>query len=140
MTDDTRQKNKRIFRNTAMLYIRMILVLLISLYTSRVVLEVLGVDDYGVYNVVGGVVALFSFFTSSLANASQRYINVGLGKEDAEMTARVFRQSFSIYLPLSLLVVVAAELVGVWFVETKLNIPPETRGAAFWVFQFAVSR
>ena len=85
--------NKRIAKNTIILYVRMLLLMVVSLYTSRVVLEALGVDDFGIYNVVGGVVGLLGFFTSSLTNASQRYLNLGIGSGNEKLTIKFFKQS-----------------------------------------------
>lgn len=137
-TESTAANNKRIAKNTIALYIRMILLLLISLYTSRVILESLGAEDFGIYNIVGGLVAFIGFFMSSLINASQRYINVGLGKNDEQLTRIYFRQSFTILFLVSLLVIIASETFGIWFVMNKLVIPESRHFAAFWVFQFSL--
>ncbi len=125
-------------RNTFFLYFRMIFVLLVSLYTSRVVLEVLGVVDYGIYNVVGGIVSFMAFFNTSLSNVSQRYINIGLGEKNPEKTSLAFAQSLTLFLLVSLTIVLLAETLGVWFVDTRLTIPPGREYAAFWVLQFSL--
>lgn len=132
------QNNKRIAKNTMMLYIRMFVMLAVGLYTSRVVLEVLGVTDYGIYNIIGGVVVLFSFLNSALTSATQRFLNYNLGKKNADGAHRVFCMSMNAYILLSVLLFVLAETIGLWFVNTQLNIPPERDYAAFWVYQFTI--
>lgn len=128
----------RIFKNTLFLYARMFFVLLISLYTSRIVLSQLGVVDFGIYNVVAGVTSLLLFFTSSLSNASQRFISVSLGIEDIEGARRAFNLSLEIYMVLAAVLVIISESAGLWFVNNKLVIPPSRLIAANWVFQFTV--
>lgn len=130
--------NKRIAKNTLMLYFRMILTMVVSLYTSRVVLATLGVQDYGLYNVVGGVVTAFSFLKSSLASAISRYLNVAMGKEDSKQLNRVFSMALQVQYALSLIIILIAETVGLWFVNTHMNIPEERIVAANWVFQFSL--
>ena len=130
--------NKRIAKNTIILYIRMILLMIISLDTSRVILDVLGVEDYGIFNVIAGVVSMLGFFTSSLSNASQRYINIGLGKNDVGLTRHYFQQCFTLLFIFSLILLIAGETIGLWFVTNKLVIPIERMNAAFWVYQFSL--
>lgn len=130
--------SKRIAKNSLYLYVRMLLVMGVTLYTSRIVLEVLGITDFGIYNVVGGFVAILGFFTSSLSNVTQRYINIGLGKNSPVETEHAFRQSFTLLLCISLLVLVIGETFGLWFVYNKLVIPPDRLAAAVWVFQFSI--
>lgn len=130
--------NQRIARNTAYLYFRMFITMAVSLYTSRVSLQVLGVEDFGIYNVVAGFVGMLAFFTSSLSNASQRYISIGLGKNNIEETKLAFRQSNTILTLFSLAVIVIAESIGLWFVVNKLVIPPERMSAALWVYHSSV--
>ena len=137
MTDNT-SNNKRIAKNTLMLYVRMFILMLVSLYTSRVVLNALGVEDFGINNVVAGFVAILAFFTSSLSNASQRYLSIGLGKEDLSETTVAFKQSFTLMLIFSLAVLVLGETVGLWFVSNKLVIPPNRVSAALWIYQFSL--
>lgn len=128
----------RIARNTLYLYIRMFLVMLVTLYTSRVVLDILGVEDYGVYNVVGGIVAFLGFFTSSLSNVTQRYLNIDLGNNDLGEASRYFSQSLLLYLMLSALLLVAGETLGVWFVRNKLVVPAGRELAVVWTFRFSL--
>lgn len=135
----TSDNNKRIARNTLMLYFRMLFSMAVSLYTSRVVLATLGVDDYGLYNVVGGFVAMFSFFSSAMASATQRFLNFELGRGDTERLGRVFCTSVNIHAAISALVVLLAETVGLWFVCTRLVIPADRYAAAMWVYQASVA-
>lgn len=130
--------NKRIAKNTLMLYIRMALVMAVTLYTSRVILQSLGIVDYGLYNVIGGMTLMFGFFQSSLSNATQRYLNVELGRNDHEGVNRIFSLSQLIYFAMSILVVIIAEIIGLWFIYNKLTIPPDRLDAALWVFHTTV--
>lgn len=128
----------RIAKNTIFLYFRQILIMLVSLYTVRVVLNVLGAEDYGIYNVVAGVVTMFSFLSGAMASASQRYFSFDLGKGDIEHLKFTFSVTLSIYLLLIFIVVILAETVGLWFVNNKLVIPQDRMNAAKWIYQFAV--
>ena len=130
--------NKRIAYNTLLLYMRMLFLVLISLYTSRIVLKVLGVEDFGINNVVGGVITFLGFLTGSLAGASSRFITFALGKNDKENLKRVFGNIVTIHALFSLFVLAVGETVGLWFMMTQLNIPPERETAAFWVYQFSI--
>lgn len=132
------EANKRIAKNTFLLYVRMLFTMAVSLYTSRVVLNVLGVEDYGLYNVVGGFVAMFSFFNGAMAAATQRYLNFELGRGDASRLHQVFCTSVNIHAIISFLVLLLSETVGLWFVYTYLNIPAERFSAALWVYQASV--
>lgn len=134
----TSENNKRIAKNTMFLYARMLLIMGVTLYTSRVVLQVLGVEDFGIYNVVGGIVSILSFFITSLSNVSQRYLNIGLGKQDLLETEHAFRQSFTLMLLLSAIFFLLGETLGLWFVYNKLVIPPNRIVAALWVYQFSL--
>ena len=119
----TSENNKRIAKNTAMLYIRMLLIMAVTLYTSRVVLEVLGVEDFGIYNIVGGVVVLFSFINNAMATATQRFLNFELGRNDIKEVGRVFSMSMTAHISIALLVLLLAETIGLWFLLTQMNIP-----------------
>jgi O-antigen/teichoic acid export membrane protein len=121
-----------------MLYFRQILIMLVSLYTVRVVLETLGAEDYGIYNVVAGVVTMLGFLSGSMASASQRYFSFELGRGDFEQLKKVFSLSLLIYVLITLIVLLLAETIGLWFVNTKLIIPPERMGAARWIYQFSI--
>lgn len=132
------ENTKRIAKNTLMLYVRMLFNMLVSLYTSRVVLNALGVEDYGIYNVVGGFVAMFSLVSGSLSAAVSRFLTFELGKGNIERLKRVFSTSFFIHVALSLIVIVLSETFGVWFLNTRMTIPPERLFAANWVFQASI--
>jgi Membrane protein involved in the export of O-antigen and teichoic acid len=129
------ENSKRLARNTLLLYFRMFLLLLIGLFTSRVVLRTLGVDDYGVYQVVGGVVTVFTFLTNSISAAISRYLTVGLGKGDPAHLRRVFSTGVLIQLGLSLLLVLLVETAGLWWLNHRLVIPAGRLEAARWVLQ-----
>lgn len=138
MSNQTSDNNKRIAKNTMLLYVRMILLLLVSLYTSRIILQTLGVEDYGIYNVVGGVVAMFAFLNGAMAGATQRFLNFSLGKNDKKEVNEIFNTSIIIHLIIALSVIVLAETVGLWFMYNKMVIPANRFEAAFWVFQCSV--
>lgn len=131
-------ENKRIARNTLMLYFRQILILLTSLYTVRIVLQALGAEDYGIYNVVAGTVTMFGFLSSSMATASQRFFSFEMGQGNAEKLQRIFSLMFIIYVILAIFIFAAAETVGLWFLKNKLVIPEERLKAAFWIYQFTI--
>lgn len=130
MSNTHSSNNKRIAKNTLMLYFRTIITMVVSLYTSRVVLEALGVEDYGIYNVVGGLVAMFSILSRSLTGAISRFITFELGRGDADRLKSVFSTSLNVQLIISILVVIAVEIVGLWFLNNELNIPPDRLDAA----------
>ena len=134
----TESNSTRIAKNTFFLYLRSFFVLLISLYTSRVVLKVLGVEDYGIYNVVGGVIGMLSFLNSSMAATYQRYFNYEMGKKNYEGVSNLFKSSLSVQLIYALIIVVIAETIGLWFLDNKLIISPERIIAARWVYQISV--
>lgn len=129
------ENTKRIAKNTLMLYVRMLFGMLVSLYTSRVVLQALGVEDYGIYNVVGGFVAMFSMVSSSLSSSVSRFLTFELGKGNMDALKRIFSTSLNIHVVLSVIIVLLAETVGVWFLNTHMTIPSERLYAANWVFQ-----
>ena len=108
-------KNKRIVKNTLYLYIRSFLLLGISLYTSRLVISILGIVDYGIYNVVGGVVTMFTLLSNSMSSASQRYITYALGDDNQEHTHRVFQKCVNLHNVIAILMVILLEAVGVWY-------------------------
>ena len=111
----------------------------VSLYTSRVVLQALGVSDYGIYNVVGGFVTMFSVISASLSAAISRFLTVELGRGDKDKLSKIFSSSVSIQIALSILIVVLAESVGLWYLNSKMNIPEERMVAANWVFQLSLA-
>lgn len=136
--DSHAENTKRIAKNTLMLYVRMLFSMLVSLYTSRVVLNTLGVEDYGIYNVVGGFVAMFSLISNSLSASVSRFITFELGRGDMERLKETFSTSLLIHLVLAGIVFVLAETVGIWFLNTQMTIPAERLYAANWVFQASV--
>lgn len=133
-----KSNTKQIAKNTLMLYFRQILIMLVSLYTVRIVLNVLGAEDYGIYNVVAGVVTMFNFLGHSMASASQRYFSYDLGKGNNEHLKITFSVTFQIYLLLAIIIVLVAETLGLWFVNNKLVIPDGRMIAANWIFQAAI--
>jgi len=135
---DNSSANKRIAKNSIFLTIRMVIVLLISLYTTRVVLKVLGVEDYGVYNVVCGFVSMFTFLNVSMSNGIQRFFNFELGKNGEEGANRVFVTSLIIQALLAILIIVLVESFGLWYLHNKMVIPEDRMLAAEYIFQFSV--
>lgn len=130
--------HKHIVKNTAFLYIRMLLILVVTLYTSRIILEVLGEDDYGIFNLVGGVVVLFTFLGSAMTIATQRYLCSFIGQDDKVSLQKLFSSSLIAHFILILILVVIAETLGLWFVKNKLVIPPERYSASIWVYQISI--
>lgn len=112
--------------------------MLIGLYTSRVILAVLGVDNFGIYNVVGGTIAMFSMFTSSMSSAISRFITFGLGKNSLDNLKSIFTTSITIQLIIGIVIVIIAEIVGIWMINTTLNIPSDKIYASHWVLQFCI--
>jgi len=141
MTDDistSSENNKRIAKNTLFLYFRMLFTMAVGLYTSRIVLSVLGADDLGTYGVVGGVIAMFSFLNSALAGGTQRFLTFELGKKDFVKLKNTFVASLNIHILLAVVIFILAETIGLWFVMHKINIPPGRENAAMWVYQFSI--
>lgn len=130
--------NRRIAKNTMYLYIRMLITMVVGLFTSRIVLNTLGVEDYGINNVVGGVVAMFSLISASISAAISRFLTYELGRGDMERLKKVFSTSVTIQLVLSLIIIVVAEIAGIWFLNTKLSIAPDRLDAAHWVFHCSI--
>lgn len=130
--------NKRIARNTILLYIRTILVMSITLYTSRIILQVLGVEDYGTYNVVGGIVTMFSLISGSLSNSIMRFVTYELGHGDKYKLKKIFSTGVNIQIGISFVVILLAETLGLWFLNYKMNIPADRMYAANWVFHCSV--
>ena len=135
---DNSSNNRRIAKNTLALFFRTALVTLVSLYLARALLDVLGKEDYGIYNLVGSIVVTFSFLNSTLQSAFQRFMNFALGKNDTAQFRKIFSMSFLILAILVLIVILLSETVGLWFLNNKLNIPPDRMFAARWAFQFTV--
>jgi len=131
--------HKRILRNTGMLYIRMLLVMAVTLYTSRVVLAVMGVEDFGIYHVVAGLVALLGFMQGAMTSATQRYFAFDIGKTDGKNLNHIFNTSLLIHVLLALVIALVAETAGYWFVATQLSIPEVRMTAALWAYHLAIA-
>ena len=136
--ETTSEKNKRIAKNTLLLYFRMLIVMAVSLYTSRLVLQALGVVDYGIYSVVGGIVSLCSVFSASISSAISRFLTIELGRENNVRLRQVFSASTTILLILCVAIVIIAEPIGLWFVSHKMVIPAERLTAAYWIFHLSL--
>lgn len=130
--------NKRIAKNTIMLYIRMLISMLVGMYTSRVVLQTLGVEDYGVFGVVGGVVSMMGFLNSSMSGATSRFITFELGRGDLQRVRDTFSSAVIIHVGIALFVIFFAETIGLWFLCNKLVIPEGRMVAAHWVYQCSI--
>ena len=138
MSNQTSDNNKRIAKNTLLLYVRMLFTMVVSLFTSRVILNTLGVEDYGINNVVGGIVTMFTVLSGSLSSSISRFITFELGKGNLQRLKTVFSTSVNIQLGMSVLIIVIAEAAGICFLNTKMNIPHVRIVAANWVFQCAI--
>lgn len=138
MSNQTSDNNKRIAKNTLLLYVRMLFTMAVSLFTSRVILNTLGVEDYGINNVVGGIVTMFSVLSGSLSSSISRFITFELGKRNIERLKTIFSTGVNIQLGMSVLIIIIAEAVGIWFLNAKMNIPADRMVAANWVFQCAI--
>lgn len=134
----SQSSNKTIAKNTLFLFFRTLLIMGISLYTSRVVLEELGVEDYGIYNVVGGIVAMLAFLNSAMVQASQRYLSFAQGTNNLENQKKVFSTSILIHATIAILVVVLLETIGLWYVNTKVVLPAERLYAANIIYQLSI--
>lgn len=138
MSETTTSSNKRIARNTIMLYIRMLLSIVVSLYTSRVVLTVLGVEDYGIYGVVGGVVSMFTFLNASMSGATSRFLTYEMGTGNMEKLKDTFSSALLVHIIIALLIFILAETVGLWFLIHKLVVPEDRMFAAHIVYQLSI--
>lgn len=132
------QINKRIAKNSIFLYIRMFVTMAIGLYASRIILQVLGASDYGLYNVVGGVLTLFSMFSAALTVGTQRFLSYAIGDNDIPRLKRTFSITLGLHIKLAAIILLLAETIGLWFLYTYLNIPEGRLTAAVWVYQFSV--
>lgn len=131
-------KSKLLIKNTIYLYIRMILVLLVTLYTSRVILQVLGIDDFGIYNVVGSVVVFFSFLQNALHNASYRYLAYEIGTGNVPQLNKTYSMAINCHVILAVFLFIVMEIAGMWYIDNYLNVPAGRLTAAKWVFQFSL--
>lgn len=130
--------SKRIAKNTLLLYFRMILIMVVSLYTSRIILNELGVEDFGIYNLVAGVVILFSFLSNAMITATQRYLSIAIGKKDEKYIQAVFSTSLLSHFFLIFFIFLAAETIGLWLINAKLEIPADRMSATNFVYQLAI--
>lgn len=130
--------SKRIAKNTLLLYFRMILIMVVSLYTSRIILNELGVEDFGIYNLVAGVVILFSFLSNAMITATQRYLSIAIGKKDEKYIQAVFSTSLLSHFFLFFFIFLAAETIGLWLINAKLEIPADRMSATNFVYQLAI--
>lgn len=135
---DVSANNKRIAKNTFWLYLRMLISMAVSLYTSRVILQTLGVEDYGIYNIVGGVVAMFSFINATMSGATSRFLTYEIGKGDQRNLNSTFSASFWIHVIIGIIVIVLSETIGLWFLNNKMVIPEDRLLVAHIVFQMSV--
>ncbi len=138
MDGDKELRSRRIARNTLMLYVRMLFLMLIGFYTSRVVLDVLGENDFGIYNVVGGMVAMFAVISGALNSAITRFLTVGLAEDDGKSLSRIYHTSFTVQLAIAVAVIAVAEPAGLWFIGNKMTIDPSRIPAARMVLHFSV--
>lgn len=139
MPTDISQNNKRIAKNAVMLYIRMFITMLISLYTSRLILQVLGVTDYGIYNVVAGVISIMGLLNSAMSWSTMRFLTFDLGKGDKVAIQNTFNMCIIIFILLSVIFVFFSETIGLWFLNSQMTIPDTRMIAANWVYQFSIA-
>ncbi|MBO7293902.1 MAG: lipopolysaccharide biosynthesis protein [Bacteroidaceae bacterium] len=135
---DQSTNNKRIAKNSLLLYVRMLFIMGVTLFTSRVILQALGVEDYGIYNVVGGFVSMFALISNSMTAAIGRFITFELGKGEKSNIGAVFSTSVIIQMTIAMIVVLLSEAIGVWFLNTQMTIPADRIYAANWVFQLSI--
>lgn len=138
-TNHAKTSYRRIAGNTLMLYVRMLLVMVVSLFTVRIVLQALGQVDYGLYNVVGGIVVMFSFLSHVLSSASQRFFAFELGRNDTDRLSRIYSIILILYGAVIVAIVLLTETVGLWFLHTHMTIPAERMTAVEWVYQFSIA-
>lgn len=134
----TSANNKRIAKNTLLLYIRMLFIMVVTLFTSRVVLSILGVEDFGIYNVVGGVVTMLGVLNGAMSVSTQRYLTFELGRDNRVRLKQVFSVCLTIFIFLSIIIVILSETIGLWFLYNKMTIPNDRMTAAIWIFQFSI--
>ena len=130
--------NKRIAKNTILLYIRMLFSMIVGLYTVRAIIKILGVEDFGIYNVVAGTVTSFSFLSSTTVSAIQRFLSFSLGKNDMTSYLKYFKSSLYIFIFISIISFLLANTIGLWFVANYLVIPTERFTAALWVYESCI--
>lgn len=136
---NTNKDTKRIAKNTLLLYFRMFIMMFISFYTSRVVLNVLGVEDFGLYNIIGGIVVLFSILNGALSSSTQRFLNYEIGKDNKAGVTSVFKNSLSLHLILICVILILSESIGLWYVNNLLDVPIGRLRAANYIYQFTIA-
>ena len=134
----TTKNNKRIVKNTFFLFVRLLFTLTISLYVSRIVLNALGVDDFGVYSVVGSIVTMLAFMTSALTTTTQRFISFELGSSIKGVLVKVFSMAVNVHFILAVIIILFSEVIGIWIINTKLNIPVDRIDAALIVLHLSL--
>lgn len=134
----SQENNKRIAKNTLMLYIRMLFALAVGLYTSRIILQILGVEDFGIYTIVGGVVGLLAFLNSTMSSATSRFLTYELGKGNQDWLHKTFNSALIVHIGISLIVFIILETIGLWFLCNKIVIPNGRMDAALWAYQFFI--
>ena len=134
----TKSIENRIAKNTIFLYIRQIITLIIGLYTSRIILETLGIENYGIYNVVGGIVAMLNFLNTAMSITTQRYLTFELGRGNINKLQKVFTASVLIHFLIALIILILGESIGLWFLYNKLTIPTDKIASAAWAYQFSI--
>lgn len=130
--------NKLLFKNTLVMYVTLILTILVGFYTSRAVLNTLGVDDFGIYSLIGGFILFFAFLNGAMSTAVQRYLSAALGKNDPKETTELFNTAIVVHIGLAAIIVILSKTIGEWFLMNKLSIPPERLDAAYWVYQAVI--
>lgn len=135
---DSANKTKRIAKNTVLLYLRMVIVMFITLFTSRIVLRELGIGDYGIYNVVGGIVSMFAFLKSSMSSSTQRFLSYELGKKSGSDLKNIFSICLTSHILIAFVLLVLSETLGLWFVNSQINIPESRMVSMNWIFQFSI--
>lgn len=138
MPDKVQLSNRKIAQNTLLLYFRMIIVIIIGLYTSRIILRTLGVNDFGIYNVVGGIVAMLAFLNAAMVSSTQRYISFEIGTGNLDKLKKIFCTSVQIHITLAFIIFIIAETLGLWFINSYLNISSDRMNAANWVYQCSI--
>ena len=136
--DNPVSSNKRIAKNTILLYVRMFIVMCVNLFTSRVILQALGVEDYGIYNVVGGIVTMFAFLNVAMGSSTQRFITFYNGKGNKSELQEVFSNCIFVHAILAILIIILSETIGLWFLYYKMTIPADRMDAALWVYQMSI--
>ncbi len=135
---DSKAKNRLIVKNTLFMYMRMLVMLFVSLFTARIVFNTLGIDNYGTYNLVAGIIIFFTFINNALGSATKRFITAEIGVGDPVKIKHIFNTCINAHIIIAIIILILGETVGLWFVNNKLNIPPELMRGANWAYQLSV--